>query len=89
MTDASQLADLTAKLAAARQRILRDRDHARQIDDVKVREEVEAYIKELERSAEDLAAQIAVMKAADIATVPEIAQDTAAFKPPAEPDTDV
>ena len=64
MSDTEQLAELLAKLTAVTERIIRDRDHARQIDDPNVRDEVEAYIKGLQRTAQDLAAQIAVLKAA-------------------------
>ena len=85
MTD-NTIADLTAKLATTQKRIIRDREHARQIDDPKVRDEVETYVKELERSAEKLAAQIAALKESNPPVEPE--QDIAALKPPATPDTD-
>lgn len=88
MTDTPKLADLAAKLTATQERILRDHDHARQIGDGKVRDEVEAYIKELERLAEALAAQIAELKAGRIPTLPAGEPDIAALKPPTEPDSE-
>lgn len=85
MTD-TIIAELTAKLVAIQQRIVRDRDHARQITDCKVRDDVEAYVKQLERDAEELAAQIAALKAANTTAEPE--QDIAALKLPEKPDTE-
>ena len=80
------IAELTAKLDAIQRRIVRDREHARQIGDCTVRDEVESYVKQSEREAEELAAQIAALKAASSTDQPE--QDIAALKPPTEPDKD-
>ena len=76
-----------AKLAAIHRRIDRDREHSRQIGEESIREEVEAYIKELEKTAEELAARIAVMKSVARDALPDDQQDMAALKPPPEPDT--
>jgi hypothetical protein len=86
LTDTPELAELVAKLASIHRRIDRDREHSRQIGDDKVREEVEAYIKGLEKTAEELAAQIAVLKSVANDALPDDEQDIAALKPPPEPD---
>lgn len=86
--DTHELAGLKAELATARQRIFRDRDHAKQMTDPKVRAEVELYIVELERLADALAAEIAVLTMAENETLPEAEKDIAALKPPAEPEQD-